>query len=188
VRGMKRRLYRAAISALLTAVMACDVSAPLPPSATPAELRTVAPSGTGNARLATADQQRTIVQALERSGTRVTSVVPSKFDWLFGNTSPTSAIFQGTLGGQEFWVDVHFLTTSVDNLTACSKHGLSGETEFTVSVNGQPQALGEGGVTGYVGSTGPVYFVRSDRLFMMTPHAHALDALRASLAVFPPTC
>ena len=83
------------------------------------KLRTVAPTGAAGApRLATADQQRTVVQALERSGARVTSVVPSKFDWLFGNTSPTSAIFQGTLGGQEFWVDIHFLGTPLNNLTA----------------------------------------------------------------------
>jgi hypothetical protein len=185
---MKGWLYRAAISALLTAVMACDVSTPPSPSATPAELHTLAPSGTGNApRLANADQQRTIVQALERSGARVTSVVTSKFDWLFGNSAPTSAIFQGTLGGQEFWVDVHFLATPVNNLTACSNRG-SGETEFIVSVNGQPQALGGGRVTGYLGSTGPMYFAGSDRLFMMTPHAHALDALRGSLAVSPPPC
>lgn len=186
---MKGWLYRAALSALLTAVMACDVSAPPPQSTTPAELRTVAPSGIGSAtRLATADQQRTIVQALERSGARVASVIPSKFDWLFGNTSPTSAIFQGTLGGQEFWVDVHFLTAPVENLTACSKHGVSGQTEFTVSVNGQPQALGEGRVTGYLGSTGPMYFAQSDRVFVMTPHALALDALRGSLAVSAPAC
>lgn len=182
-------LYRAVISALVAAVTACEVSTVATPSATPAELRTAAPSGTGaTPRLATADQQRTVVQALERSGARISSVVPSKFDWLFGNTSSTSAIFQGTLNGQEFWVDVHFLSTSVDNLTACSKPGVSGQTEFTVSVNGQPQVLAGGSVTGYLGAAGPMYFAGSERLFMMTPHAHALDALRGALAVSPPLC
>ena len=190
--GMRAWLQRVAISALVTAVMACDVSTLATPSATPAGLRTVAPSAAGSTpRLATADQQRSVVQALERSGARVTSVMPSKFDWLFGNTSPTSAVFQGTLDGQEFWVDVHFLAMPVGNLTACSNRGSSAETEFTVSVNGQPQVAGvsgQGRVTGSLGAAGPMYFAASERLFLMTPHAHALDALRGSLAVSPPLC
>jgi hypothetical protein len=186
---MRGWLNRAAILALVTAVVACDMSTLATPSTAPAESRTIAPSAAGSTpRLATADQQRTVLQALEGSGARITSVIPSKFDWLFGNTSPTSAIFQGTLNGQEFWVDVHFLAAPVDSLTACSSRGSSGETEFTVSVNGQPQALGEGRVTGYLGAPGPMYFARSERLFLMTPHAHALDALRTSLAVSAPLC
>jgi hypothetical protein len=187
--GMRDWFYRAMISALVAAVTACDVSNVATPSATPAELRTAAPSASASSpRLATADQQRTVVQALERSGARVRNVVPSKFDWLFGNTSPTSAVFQGTLDGQDFWVDVHFLATPVNNLTACSKRGSSGETEFTVSLNGQPQVATGGTVTGSLGAAGPMYFAASERLFMMTPHAHALDALRGALAVSPPLC
>jgi hypothetical protein len=189
VMGMRGWLQLAAISALVTAAMACDVSTFATPSSTPAEFRTVAPSGTGSTpRLATADEQRTVVQALERSGARINSVIPSKFDWLFGNTSSTSAVFQGTLAGQDFWVDVHFLATPVDNLTACSSRGSSGETEFTVSVNGQPQVAGQGRITGSLAGTGPMYFAGTERLFLMTPHAHALDALRRSLAVTPPRC
>jgi hypothetical protein len=115
-------------------------------------------------------------------------VGPSKFDWLFGNVSPTAAVFQGTLNGQAFWVDVHFLARSLENLTACSNHGSSGETEFTIRVNGQPQVLGDGKATGYLGSTEPMYFAASERYFLMTPHPHALDAVRRSLAVSPPLC
>jgi hypothetical protein len=185
---MRGWLCRAATSALVAAVMACDVPDLATPSASPAELRTVAPSSAASTRLATADQQRTVVQVLERSGARVTSVVPSKFDWLFGDTAPTSAIFQGTLDGEGFWVDVHFLATPLESLTACSSRGASGETEFTVSVNGRPQVLGDGRVTGYLGAASPMYFARSERLFVMTHHAPALDALRRSLAVSPPSC
>lgn len=85
-------------------------------------------------------------------------------------------------------MDVHFLVAPVENLTACSNRGSSGETEFTVSVNGQPQVLGEGKVTGRLGAAGPMYFAGSERLFVMAPHARSLDALRGSLAVSPPRC
>jgi hypothetical protein len=141
-----------------------------------------------SSRLPTAEQQRAVVQALENSGAHVTRVGATKFDWLFGNASPTSALFQGTLRGEEFWLDVHFLATPLKSLTACSNRGASGETEFTISVNGQPQVWGDGKVTGGLGAAGPMYFGRSEQLFVMTPHAPALDALRGSLAVSTPPC
>jgi hypothetical protein len=139
-------------------------------------------------RLPTAEQQQAVVQALEKSGARVTRVSPTKFDWLFGNASPTSAIFQGTLDGQEFWLDVHFLATPLESVTACSYRGAAGETEFIISVNGRPQAWGEGRVTGSLGAATPMYFARNEQLFVMTPHASALDALRRSLVLSTPPC
>lgn len=139
-------------------------------------------------RLPTAEQQRAVVQALEESGARVTRVSPTKFDWLFGNASPTSAIFQGTLDGEEFWLDVHFLATRLENVTACSNRGASGQTEFTISVNGRLEAWADGRVTGTLGAATPMYFARSEQLFVMTPHAHVLDALHRSLAVSTPPC
>lgn len=183
-------VHRIAVSALVIGVMACDVATVATPSPTAAELPTVVPSAGGRTlRLPTPELQRTVVQALESTGARVTTVIPSKFDWLFGNTSPMSATFQGTLdGGEEFWVDVHFLAAPLENLTACSNRASSGETEFTVSVNGQPQVFGEGSVTGYLGSAGPMFFAGSERVFVMTPHARALDVLRGPLAVSPPRC
>lgn len=141
-----------------------------------------------SARLPTVEQERKVTQAFENSGAHVTRVSPSKFDWLFGNAAPSSAVFQGTLEGEEFWLDVHFLATPVESVTACSNRGASGETEFTVSINGRPQVLGEGSVTGSLGAAGPMYFAQSEQLFVMTPHAPALDALRSALAVSTPPC
>lgn len=182
-------LHRLIVVALAIAGMACNSSVTAMPSAAPAESRTPAPSIAGSApRLPTPEQRQVIVQALASSGASVTRVTPSKFDWLFGNIAPTAAVFQGALDGREFWVDVHFLAGPVENLTACSDHGSFGETEFTIRVNGQPQVLGDGRVTGYLGSTGPMYFAASERHFVMTPHSHALDAVRRSLALSPPRC
>lgn len=166
------------------AILACNGSTTATPTTLPAESRTPAQSGAGSApRLPTPEQQRSTVQALETSGARVARVSLSKFDWLFGNVSPAAAIFHGTLNGQDFWVSVHFLAAPLENITACSDHGLSGETEFTVSVSGRPQVLGNAKVTGSLASTGPMYFAASERHFVMTPHAHVLDAVRRSLAV-----
>ena len=143
---------------------------------------------TSSSRLPTAEQQRAVVQALANSGAHVTRVSPSKFDWLFGSAAPASAVFQGTLDGEEFWLDVHFLAMPLESVTACSNPAASGESEFTVSMSGRPQVLGGGRVTGSLGAAGPMYFARSEQLFVMTPHAPALDALRRSLAVSTPPC
>jgi hypothetical protein len=141
-----------------------------------------------SARLPTAEQERAIGQALENSGVHVIRVIPSKFDWLFGNASPASAVFQLTLDGEESWLDVHFLATPVESITGCSSRGASGETEFTVSMNGRPQVWGDGKVTGGLGAAGPMYFARSEQLFVMAPHASAIDALRRSLVLSTLPC
>jgi hypothetical protein len=141
-----------------------------------------------SSRLPTAEQQRAVVHALEDSGARVNRVTPSKFDWLFGKDSPTSAVFEVTLDGQDFWVDVHFLARSMEGVTACSSFGAAGETQFTVTINDRPQVSGDGKVTGSLGAATPMYFGHSEQLFVMTPHAPALDALRRSLVLSTPAC
>ncbi len=129
-----------------------------------------------------------IVRALANAGVRGTVVFPSKFDWLFGTAAPRSGTFQGAIDGTQVWADVHFLDRTLEGITACVLLSQTRETAFTVSVKGRPQVLGNGNATGYLGSSGPMYFAGNDRLFVMTPDVRVRDALRSSLALSVPSC
>ena len=129
-----------------------------------------------------------MTEALATASLRTTSVIPSKFDWLFGSAAPRSGTFSGRLDGTQVWVDVHFLEAPTDGITACASRSASGESVFTVSVKGRPQVLGGASVTGALSGTGPMYFASNDRLFVMTPDARLRDALLPALGLSVPSC
>jgi len=139
-------------------------------------------------RLPTPEQERAVTEALATARVRGTSVIPSKFDWLFGTAAPRAGIFSGTLDATEVWADVHFLDATTEGITACAGRSASGESVFTVSVKGRPQVLGGAGVTGALSGTGPMYFASSDRLFVMTPNVRLRDALLPALGLSVPSC
>ena len=139
-------------------------------------------------RLPTPDQGRAVTEALATASLRTTSVIPSKFDWLFGTAAPRSGTFSGRLDGTQVWVDVHFLEAPTDGITACASRSVSGESVFTVSVKGRPQVLGGASVTGALSGTGPMYFASNARLFVMTPDARLRDALLPALGLSVPSC
>jgi hypothetical protein len=128
------------------------------------------------------------MRALATGGVMGISVLPSKFDWLFGSAAPKSGTFSGTLAGTQVWADVHFLETPIDGLTACASRSASGESVFTISVRGRPQILGRGTVTGALSGAEPMYFARSDVLFVMTPDRRLRDALLSVLGLSGPSC
>jgi hypothetical protein len=128
------------------------------------------------------------MQALAMAGVVGASVMPSKFDWLFGTAAPRSGIFSGTLDGTQVWADVHFLEAPIEGITACASRSASGESIFTISLKGRPQVLGSGAATGALSGAGPMYFASSDRLFVMTPHARLRDALLPALGLSVPSC
>ena len=139
-------------------------------------------------RLPTPDQERAVTAALATAGIQDTSVIPSKFDWLFGTGAPRSGSFSGTLDGTQIWADVHFLEVTTKGITACAGRSASGESVFTVSLKGRPEVLGGAGVTGALSGAGPMYFASSDRLFVMTPDARLRDALMLTLVLSVPSC
>jgi hypothetical protein len=128
------------------------------------------------------------MQALATAGVVGASVIPSKFDWLFGTAAPRSGTFSGTRGGTQVWADVHFLDATTEGITACASRSASGESVFTVSVKGRPQVPGGAVVTGALSGAGPMYFASGDRLFVMTPEAHLRDALLPVLGLSVPSC
>lgn len=113
---------------------------------------------------------------------------PSKFDWLFASAAPRSGVFEAAIGGTQSWVDVHFMTTPVEGITACTGKSGSGESTFTVGVKGRPQVLGSTSVTGSLSGAGPMYFAANDRLFVMTPEARLRDMLALTLGLSVPSC
>jgi hypothetical protein len=129
-----------------------------------------------------------VTQALTALGMRGTSIVPSKFDWLFGGSASTSGVFSGTIDGMQTWAEVHFLATTVDGITACTGRAGSGEATFTVGVKGRPQTLGGGSVTGSLSGAGPLYFASNERIFVMTPDARLRDGLQSVLGLSVPNC
>jgi len=129
-----------------------------------------------------------MMEALATARFRGTSVIPSKFDWLFGAAAPRSGTFSGTRDGSEVWADVHFLGAKTEGITACASRSASGESVFTVSVKGRPEVLGGAGVTGALSGSGPMYFASGDRLFVMTPDARLRDALLPALGLSVPSC
>ena len=80
-----------------------------------------------------------MMEALATARFRGASVIPSKFDWLFGTAAPRSGTFSGRLGGAQVWADVHFLEATTEGITACASRSASGESVFTVSVKGRPE-------------------------------------------------
>lgn len=128
------------------------------------------------------------MEALATARVRGTSVIPSKFDWLFGTAAPRSGIFSGTMDGTQVWADVHFLEATTEGITACASRSASGESVFTVSLKGRPQVLRGAGVTGALSGPGPMYFASGDRLFVMTPDARLRDALLPALGLSVPSC
>ena len=128
-----------------------------------------------------------MTEALATASVRATSVIASKFDWLFG-TGPRSGTFSGRLDGTQVWVDVHFLEAPTAGITACASRSVSGESVFTVSLKGRPQVLRGAGVTGALSGVGLMYFASSDRLFVMTPDARVRDALLPALGLSVPSC
>ena len=113
-------------------------------------------------------------------------VFASKFDWLFGDAAPRTGTFTGSLGGQQVWVDVHFLERPVRDVSVCTDQPPGNEWTFTVAVKGQPQTLGNNRVTG--AATAPLYFAMNDRYFVIASDVRLLSALRTSLALSEPPC
>src|SRR5712692_6659848 len=186
---MSGTLFRLTLSAALVAGSASG--APADRTASAALVASAPPARVGSpdpARLPKPDEEQMIVQALANAGVRGTIVFPSKFDWLFGTAAPRSGTFQGAIDGTQVWADVHFLDRTLEGITACVLLSQTRETAFTVSVKGRPQVLGNGNATGYLGSSGPMYFAGNDRLFVMTPDVRVRDALRSSLALSVPSC
>jgi len=170
--------------------LSCEIMSSEPDaSVSPRTLPSAPTSASADSRhLANPADQRTIEQALARGGVRVTRMIPSKFDWLFGDAAPRSGTFETSSDGTQSWADVHFLEMSLESLTACSRQGASGETEFAVSVEGRTQVPGSGRATGALAGSGPMYFVASDRFFVMTPDIRVRDTLRSSLSLSVPPC
>ena len=165
--------------------VACETT---PAVTTPSPSAIARPSASGAASLPTADQERTIVDALARGGVRVGAIAPTKFDWLFGAAAPRSAIFNATVDGASGWADIHFLSTPLKDLRACSDTAPGRESTFTVRANGRVEVSGGGTITGALGAATPMYFLADDRYFVMTPDARLRDAIAASLGLSPPPC
>lgn len=135
-----------------------------------------------------ADETRAITEALRSVGVRVDRVLPSKFDWLFGDAAPRTGTFDVRIDGQSTWVDVHFLDRAVGRIVACSGQPMtSAAGTFTVAAEGRPQALQGSGPTGWF-SAGTMYFAASDRIFVVTPDLHVRDRLLQTLALRVPSC
>jgi len=179
-----------ALRFLLCASILLSACAAVPPGAGPSVSPTRPVSGLASAgpRLPTADQELAVTAALGTAGVQGTSVIPSKFDWLFGTAAPRSGLFSGRLDGTQVWADVHFLEATTDGITACASRSASGESVFTVSLKGRPQVLRGAGVTGALSGAGPMYFASGDRLFVMTPDVGLRDAFLSALGLSVPSC
>src|SRR5438128_5208685 len=102
-------------------VVACEGVPPSPGTSAPAKGVPLARVASANpSRLPTPGQEQAVTAALATAGVQGTSVIPSKFDWLFGTAAPRSGIFSGTLVGMQVWADVHFLEATTEGITACA--------------------------------------------------------------------
>src|SRR6266511_2842200 len=76
-------------------------------------------------RLPTPDQERAVTAALATARVQGSSVIPSKFDWLFATAAPRSGTFSGILDGTQVWADVHVLEATTEGITACASRSTS---------------------------------------------------------------
>jgi len=181
---MSERLGRLALAGLLAFTLGCEPTTSVGASAAPlpSASATAAPSS-----LPTADEERTITEALVRSGARVSRVFPSKFDWLFGSAGPRAATFEVTFEGYPTWADVHVLERISGDIVACSGQPMTSLAgTFSVALDGRLQSLNSS-VTGSI-SSGAMYFAASDRYFVMTPELHLRDELLRVLDLTVPSC
>ena len=157
-------------------------------SASPSRAAVALSASPSPSTLPRADEARGIADALMSTGIRMERVVPSKFDWLFGDAAPRTGTFEVRIDGQPTWVDVHFLERGVGTIVACSGQPMTSEAgTFTVAADGRPQTLSGSGPTGWF-SSGAMYFAVSDRIFVVTPDRQVRDRLLRALALRVPSC
>ena len=184
------RMSRTALH-LLALVAALSLACEAPSAAPAASVGLSRPAQSPRASVAPltlprADEAQRITEALTRAGVSVDRVLPSKFDWLFGDAAPRTGTFTGWVDGQQAWADVHFFERPVSEIDVCTEQSPASEWTFTVSVHGQPETLGKNRVTG--AATARLFFGIGHRYFVMASDPRILDALRSSLELTEPPC